>query len=54
VADDELEKLRSNLVHAYDRRKPLARRLIEALKGGVRPEDTSKNEHAGAEKTDVA
>jgi hypothetical protein len=30
--DDELEKLRSNLLHAYDKRKPLTRRIIEAVK----------------------
>ena len=32
VPEDELEKLRSNLLHAYDRRKPLTRRIIEAVK----------------------
>jgi hypothetical protein len=30
VPEDELEKLRS--VHDYDRRKPLTRRIIEAVK----------------------
>jgi hypothetical protein len=30
--DDELEKLRSNLLHAYDKPKPLTRRIIEAVK----------------------
>jgi hypothetical protein len=32
VKEDELEKLRSALLHSYDKRKPLARRLIEALR----------------------
>ena len=32
MPEDELEKLRSNLLHAYDRRKPLTRRIIEAVK----------------------
>jgi hypothetical protein len=32
VPEDELEKLRSTLVHAYDRRKPLTSRIIEAVK----------------------
>ena len=30
--DDELEKLRANLLHAYDKPKPLTRRIIEAVK----------------------
>ena len=30
--DDELEKLRSNLLHAYDKPKPLTRRIIEAVR----------------------
>jgi hypothetical protein len=32
MPEDELEKLRLSLVHAYDKRKPLTRRLIEAMK----------------------
>jgi hypothetical protein len=32
VPEDELEKLRSNLLHAYEKRKPLTRRIIEAVK----------------------
>ena len=32
VPEDKLEKLRSNLVHAYDKPKPLTRRIIEAIK----------------------
>jgi hypothetical protein len=43
VPKDELEKLRSNLVHAYDRRKPLTRRIIEAVKDCV-PRKTRERE----------
>jgi hypothetical protein len=32
VPDDELEKLRSTLVHAYDPPKPFSRRIIDALR----------------------
>lgn len=32
MKEDELEKLRSALLHSYDKRKTLARRLIEALR----------------------
>jgi hypothetical protein len=32
VQEDELEKLRSTLVHAHDKPLPLTRRLIEAMK----------------------
>lgn len=32
MPEDELEKLRSSLLHAYDKRKPLTRRIIEAVK----------------------
>jgi hypothetical protein len=50
VPEDELEKLRSNLVHAYDRRKPLARRIIEAVKAcaprKTRERETNKKEDA--------
>ena len=41
--DDELEKLRSNLLHAYDKRKPLTRRIIEAVKAHV-PRKTRERE----------
>lgn len=36
VPEDELEKLRSALIHAYDKKKPFARRLIEAMRGRSR------------------
>jgi hypothetical protein len=36
VLDDELDKLRCSLLHAYDKKKPLARRLIEAIRGSSR------------------
>jgi hypothetical protein len=42
---DELEKLRLTLLHAYDKRKPLIRRLIEAMKR-TRPQ---KNPFEGAQ-----
>jgi hypothetical protein len=49
VPKDELEKLRSNLIHAYDRRKPLTRR-IEAVKARAprktRERETKKKEDA--------
>jgi hypothetical protein len=32
LPEDELEKLRSSLLHAYDKREPLTRRIIEAVK----------------------
>jgi hypothetical protein len=32
VSEDELEKLRSTLVHAHDKPQPLTRRLIDAMK----------------------
>jgi hypothetical protein len=48
--DDELEKLRSNLLHAYDKRKPLTRRIIEAVKARAprktRVRETKKKEDA--------
>jgi hypothetical protein len=47
---DEPEKLRSNVVHACDRRKPLTRRIIEAVKDRVprktRERETKKKEDA--------
>ena len=50
VPEDELEKLRSNLLHAYDRRKPLTRRIIEAVKARgprkTRERETKKKEDA--------
>jgi hypothetical protein len=50
VPEDELEKLRSNLVHAYDKRKPLTRRIIEAVKARAprktREHETKKKEDA--------
>jgi hypothetical protein len=50
VPEDELEKLRSNLLHAYDRRKPLTRRIIEAVKARAprksRERETKKKEEA--------
>jgi hypothetical protein len=48
--DDELEKLRSKLLHAYDKRKPLTRRIIEAVKARAprktREHETKKKEDA--------
>jgi hypothetical protein len=48
--EDELEKLRSNLLHAYDKRKPLTRRIIEAVKARAsrktREHETRKKEDA--------
>ena len=48
--DDELEKLRSNLLHAYDKPKPLTRRIIEAVKASAprktREHETKKKEDA--------
>ena len=41
--DDELEKLRSNLLHAYDKPKPLTRRIIEAVKARA-PRKTREHE----------
>jgi hypothetical protein len=50
IPDDELEKLRSNLLHAYDKRKPLTRRIIEAVKARAprktREHETKKKEDA--------
>jgi hypothetical protein len=50
VPKDELEKPRSNLVHACDIRKPLTRRIIEAVKDRVprktRERETKKKEDA--------
>ena len=50
VPEDELEKLRSNLLHAYDKRKPLTRRIIEAVKARAprktRERETKKKEDA--------
>jgi len=43
VPDDELEKLRSNLLHAYDKRKPLTSRIIEAVKARA-PRKTEERE----------
>jgi hypothetical protein len=34
--EHELEKLRSTLVHAYDKRKPFTRRMIDAIKNRAR------------------
>jgi hypothetical protein len=48
--DDELEKLRSKLLHAYDKRKPLTRIIIEAVKARAprktREYETKKMEDA--------
>ena len=48
--DDKLEKLRSNLLHAYDKRKPLTRRIIEEVKARAprktRERETKKKEDA--------
>jgi hypothetical protein len=41
--DDELEKLRSNLLHAHDKRKPLTRRIIEVVKARA-PRKTREHE----------
>jgi hypothetical protein len=50
VPEDELEKLRSNLLHAYEKRKPLTRRIIEAVKARAprrtRERETKKKEDA--------
>jgi hypothetical protein len=50
VPEDELEKLRLNLLHAHDRRKPLTRRIIEAVKARAprksREPETKKKEEA--------
>ena len=50
MPEDELEKLCSNLVHAYDRQKPLTRRIIEAVKARAprktRERETKKKEDA--------
>jgi len=35
VPEDELEKLRSALTHAYDKREPFTRRCIQAVKDRV-------------------
>ena len=47
---DELEKLRSNLLRAYDKPKPLTRRIIEAVKARAprktREHETKKKEDA--------
>ena len=48
--DDELEKLRTNLLHAYDKPKPLTRRIIEAVQARAprktREHETKKKEDA--------
>ena len=48
--DDELEKLRSTLLHAYDKPKPLTQRIIEAVKARAprktREHETKKKEDA--------
>jgi hypothetical protein len=48
--DDELEKLRSTLLHAYDKPKRLTRRIIEAVKARAprktREHETKKKEDA--------
>jgi hypothetical protein len=48
--DDELEKLRSNLLHAYDKPKPLTRRIVEAVTARAprktREHETKKKEDA--------
>jgi hypothetical protein len=36
VPEDELEKLRSTLLHAYDKPKALTRRIIEAMMNRTR------------------
>jgi hypothetical protein len=50
--DDELEKLRSNLLHAYDKPKPLTRRIIAAVKarapGKTREHETKKKKEDAA------
>ena len=49
--DDELEKLRASLLHAYDKPKPLTRRIIEAVKARA-PRKT--REHEAKKKGDAA
>jgi hypothetical protein len=50
LPEDELEKLRSSLLRAYDKRKPLTRRIIEAVKvrapRKTRERETKKKENA--------
>jgi hypothetical protein len=50
VPEDELEKLRSRLLYAYDKRKPLTRRIIEAVQARApkktRERETKKKEDA--------
>lgn len=55
VPDDELEKLRSNLARAYDKRQPFARRVIRVVtdrmrartsKKTIEPVETEKNKDA--------
>ena len=50
MPEDELEKLRSSLLHAYDKRKPLTRGIIEAVKvrapRKTRERETKKKENA--------
>jgi hypothetical protein len=43
VPDDELEKLRSNLARAYDKRQPFARRVIRAVKDRMRVRTSKKS-----------
>jgi len=51
VPEDELEKLRLTLLHAYDKPKPLTRRIIEAMMNRTRapkkstPRDSGKEVH---------
>ena len=57
VPEDELEKLRSTLVHAYDKRKPFTRRIITALKDRVSArtsEETTMEHVEGDKKKDAA
>jgi hypothetical protein len=57
VPDDELEKLRSNLAHAYDKPKPLTRRLIQAVKdhvGARTPKKARRERGEGSKNKDAA
>jgi hypothetical protein len=57
VPDDELEKLRSSLAHAYDQRKPITRRLIQAVKdrvGARTPAKTRRQRGKAAGNKDAA
>ena len=49
MPEDELEKLRSTLTHAYDKRQPLTRRFIQAVKERVGARTRKKASEQGRE-----